>query len=59
VDPVTMIAGGSGPEIEAGTVDDRERLYHRELYLQLDFCKRGPTLGRQIAGLFKISASSP
>jgi hypothetical protein len=33
VDPVTMIEGGSGPEKEAGTVDDRERLYHKGLYL--------------------------
>jgi hypothetical protein len=32
VDPVTMIEGGSGPE-KAGTVDDRERLYHKGLYL--------------------------
>ncbi len=39
-----MIAGGSGPEIEAGTVDDRAGFYHTGLQLQLDFCQRRPTL---------------
>jgi hypothetical protein len=38
-----MIEGGSGPEKEAGTLDDRARLYHKGLYLQLNFCQTGPT----------------
>jgi uncharacterized protein len=39
-----MIAGGSGPKVEAGTVNDRKRFYHKGLSLQRDFCQRGPTL---------------